>query len=55
MFKTNFSGHDKFGVYDPSGYGSEGILMIKVLPKELSETMNHCIHIVNFVEERALN
>jgi len=29
--------------------------MIKVLPKELSETMNDCIHIVNFVKARALN
>ena len=30
-------------------------LMIKVLPKELSETMNGCIHIVNFVKPNGLN
>jgi len=30
-------------------------LMIKVLPKELSEKMNDCIHIVIFVKARALN
>jgi len=30
-------------------------LMIKVLPKELSETMNGCIRIVNFVKPSALN
>jgi len=29
--------------------------MIKVLPKELSEKMNDCIHIVIFVKARALN
>jgi len=29
--------------------------MIKVLPKELSETMNDCIYIVNFVTVRVLN
>ena len=30
-------------------------LMTKVLPEELSETMKHCIDIVNFIKERALN
>jgi len=29
--------------------------MIKVLPKELSETMNDCIQIVNVIEAKALN
>ena len=30
-------------------------LMTKVLPEELSETMKHCIDIVNFIKGRALN
>jgi len=36
-------------------WGLREALMIKVLPKELSKTMNDCIHIVNFVKARALN
>jgi len=31
------------------------VLMIKISPKELSETMNDCIHIVNFVKAKTLN
>jgi len=30
-------------------------LVIKVLPKELSENMNDCIHIVSVVKSRAMN
>ena len=29
--------------------------MVKVLPTELSETMNDCIRVVNFIKARALN
>jgi len=39
----------------PVATGLREALMSKVLPKELSETMNGCIHIVNFVKPSALN
>ena len=30
-------------------------LTVKVLPKELSETMNDCIRVINFIKAKALN
>jgi len=56
MLKTNFSGHNKFvGLCSLVATGLKEVLMIKVLPEELSETMNNSVYVVNFFEARALN
>jgi len=51
MFKSNFSGHNKIC----EATGLREALVIKVLPNEFTETINGCIHVVNFVEPSALN
>jgi len=54
MFETFFLGTTKCGAYAPHGYGPEGSPDDQSITKGIVRNDETCMHIVNFVEARAV-